>query len=112
MDSTSRGSRRQTAAQENRFCALCRWLRCAIGHFTALGARQVASEGLPADVDVRLFGEAGEGLPDSSEEDGYRARIAESSVAEMAVDAPKCSICPLVKWGMLRLRAYKVDFAN
>ena len=65
---------------------------------SALGARQVASEGLPADVDVRLFGEAGEGLPDSSEEDGYRARIAESSVAEMAVDAPKCSICPLVKW--------------
>lgn len=79
---------------------------------SALGARQVASEGLPADVDVRLFGEAGEGLPDSSEEDGYRARIAESSVAEMAVDAPKCSICPLVKWGMLRLRAYKGDFAN
>ena len=51
-------------------------------------------------------------VADSSEEDGYRARIAESSVAEMAVDAPKCSICPLVKWGMLRLRAYKGDFAN
>ena len=79
---------------------------------TAPGARQMAAEGPSASVDVRLFGEAGEGLPNSREADGYRTGIAESSVAKKTFCAPKCSICPLVKWGMLRLRAYKGVFAN
>ena len=79
---------------------------------TAPGARQVAAEGPSASVDVRLFGEAGEGLPNSREADGYRTGIAESSVAKKTFCAPKSSICPLVKWGMLRLRAYKGVFAG
>ena len=64
----------------------------------------------PALSEAKRFAE--EGLPDFPEAEGYRAEVAESPVAKMALDTPKCSLCPLTMWGMLRLRAYKGDFAN
>ena len=47
----------------------------------------------PALSEAKRFAE--EGLPDFPEAEGYRAEVAESPVAKMALDTPKCSLCPL-----------------